>query len=452
MYEDLIFRRIFDRLRRLNREKLSRSIGLVTDDSPLTVEIGGEEIVGIEKINYSPTIGDRVWVSRSHGDMVVHGEIGSSGGGGGSYSPPIPQSDVTSLVSDLAGKQPLDSDLTAIAALSTTAFGRALLELADAAALRTAGALAGTGVSNTFTLPQTIDLGATGTGLTVDVHTGGGEKWLKMTEGGTERGSLAEFANLLVLKGESGLILSTTSSDLTLSPSGNISADSNKITSLADATTGTDALNRQTGDARYQPLDADLTAIAGLTSAADKVPYFTGSGSAATATVTSVARDLLDDTTVAAQRATLGLSLGTNHAVPSLSVLSTLAVTADRVYYAQLVIPTDCTLTGLRVYSSSATGTCNSALYNSSGTRVANSTAATTVGSNVFNVPFDSTYGAVPGVYFVGIVFSGTPTMGLHYPGTNSGFVAGPGSGATATSITPPTTVSGTRVVAMSTY
>ncbi len=37
--------------------------------------------------------------------------------------------------------QPLDSDLTAIAALSTTAFGRALLELANAVALRTAAAL-----------------------------------------------------------------------------------------------------------------------------------------------------------------------------------------------------------------------------------------------------------------------------------------------------------------------
>lgn len=33
--------------------------------------------------------------------------------------------------------QPLDSDLTAIAALATTAYGRALLTLADAAALRT---------------------------------------------------------------------------------------------------------------------------------------------------------------------------------------------------------------------------------------------------------------------------------------------------------------------------
>lgn len=37
--------------------------------------------------------------------------------------------------------QPLDSDLTAIAALATTSFGRGLLILADAAALRTAGSV-----------------------------------------------------------------------------------------------------------------------------------------------------------------------------------------------------------------------------------------------------------------------------------------------------------------------
>jgi hypothetical protein len=41
-----------------------------------------------------------------------------------------------------AGYQPLDSDLTAIAALTTTTFGRSLLALADAAALRTALAFA----------------------------------------------------------------------------------------------------------------------------------------------------------------------------------------------------------------------------------------------------------------------------------------------------------------------
>jgi len=48
-----------------------------------------------------------------------------------------------------AASQPLDSDLTAIAALATTTFGRALLTLADAAALRTTAGLGTAATSNT---------------------------------------------------------------------------------------------------------------------------------------------------------------------------------------------------------------------------------------------------------------------------------------------------------------
>ena len=60
------------------------------------------------------------------------------------------------------------------------------------------------------------------------------------------------------------------------------------------------------GNAAYQPLDVDLTAIAGLTSAADRLPYFTGSGAAALATFTAAGRAVVDDADADAQLATLG--------------------------------------------------------------------------------------------------------------------------------------------------
>lgn len=68
---------------------------------------------------------------------------------------------LTSKPTTLAGygitdAQPIDSDLTAIAALTTTSYGRALLELADAAALRTAAGLGTAATADTGTGPSNV--------------------------------------------------------------------------------------------------------------------------------------------------------------------------------------------------------------------------------------------------------------------------------------------------------
>ena len=63
----------------------------------------------------------------------------------------------------------------------------------------------------------------------------------------------------------------------------------------------------QTGLSSRQPLDATLTALAGVTTAANQLIYATGSDAFATTSLTSFGRSLIDDADAATARTTLGL-------------------------------------------------------------------------------------------------------------------------------------------------
>lgn len=184
------------------------------------------------------------------------------------------KSAVDTLISGLSSTyQALDSDLTAIAALTTTVFGRALLTQADAAATRT-----------------TLGLGTAATHNTTDYDAAGAAAAAQAASQPVDSDLTAIAALATTAYGRALLTL----------------ADAAALRSTAELVLGTDIYSKTAVDAGFQPLDSDLTAIAALTTTTYGRAFLALADAAA-------ARTALALGTLATQNGTFsGTSSGTN--------------------------------------------------------------------------------------------------------------------------------------------
>ena len=156
---------------------------------------------------------------------------------------------------------------------------------------------------------------------------------------------------------------------------------------LASAPTSTAILNGRfqttDGNTLYYSngallLKTPLTVINALTPAADRLPYFTGAGSAALATFTTFGRSLVDDADAATARTTLGLGTAATQAATAfqpadatLTAIAGLTTSANKLPYftgTDTATVTDLTSAGRLLISVASAGTTGQVLTSAGGT------------------------------------------------------------------------------------